>query len=310
MTGALTRRAALASVSVALILLVLKTLALSRTGSVAMLGSLADTGLDLVASLVTLLGVHVAAAAADRNHRFGHGKAEALAALFQVALIAVAAAGIAWRSTDYLTGAHPTAAAEYGIGVSVIAILLSLALIAYQRHVVTQTGSLAISTDRLHYQSDLYLNLSVIAALALDQYLGWRGADPLFGIGIALWLGWGAWRSASGAIDHLMDKEWPVEERQRFLEVAERHPQLRGIHDLRTRSSGAQRFVQFHVWVDPQMTVADAHRVTEDTERRLQAEFPDVEILIHLDPEGQDDSGDPLVETEASALVAREQAGQ
>ncbi len=295
----------MASVGVAAILLVLKLVAVSRTGSVAMLGSLADTGLDLVASLVTLLGVSIAAAPADRDHRFGHGKAEALAALFQVALIAVAAGGIAWRSIAFLSGTHETASAETGIGVSIVAILLSLGLIAYQKRVIAATGSLAIGTDSLHYQSDLALNLSVIAALALDQYAGFSGADPLFGVGIALWLGWGAWTAANGAIDQLMDREWPVAERQRFLDIAARHPELKGIHDLRTRSSGAQRFVQFHVWVDPAMTVAQAHDVMDEVEARLAHEFPGVEILIHPDPEGHSDSGDPLAETEAAHLLVR-----
>lgn len=288
-SGTLAQRAALASVAVASVLLVLKAVAVSRTGSAAMLGSLADTGLDLVASLVTLLGVRVAATPADHNHRFGHGKAEALASLFQVGLIAVAAVAIGWRSLNHLSGAHQVAAAEYGIGVSVVAMGLSIALIAYQRRVIARTGSLAIGTDSLHYQSDLVLNLSVIAALVLEQYAGISGADPVFGVGIALWLAWGAWTSANTAIDQLMDHEWPVEERQHFLTIAAQHPELKGIHDVRTRSSGAQRFVQFHVWVDPAMTVAEAHRVMDEVEARLQQEFPGVEILIHPDPEGHVD---------------------
>ncbi|AUW57761.1 divalent metal cation transporter FieF [Sphingobium sp. SCG-1] len=288
-SGTIAQRAALASVGVASVLLVLKVMAVSRTGSAAMLGSLADTGLDLIASLVTLLGVRVAATPADHNHRFGHGKAEALASLFQVALIAVAAVAIGWRSLNHFSGAHQVASADYGIGVSVVAMVLSIGLIAYQRRAIAQTGSLAIGTDSLHYQSDLVLNLSVIAALALEQYAGISGADPVFGVGIALWLAWGAWRSANAAIDQLMDHEWPVAERQHFLKIVAQHPELKGIHDVRTRSSGAQRFVQFHVWVDPEMTVAEAHRVMDEVEARLEKEFPGVEILIHPDPEGHVD---------------------
>jgi ferrous-iron efflux pump FieF len=291
MSGNIAQRAALASVAVASILLVLKLVAVSRTGSTAMLGSLADTGLDLVASLVTLLGVRVAATPADHNHRFGHGKAEALASLFQVALIAVAAAAIGWRALDHFSGGGGAVrGADYGIGVSVVAMAMSLALIAYQRRVIAQTGSMAIGTDSLHYQSDLILNLSVIAALAMEQYAGIRGADPFFGLAIALWLAWGAWTSANRAIDQLMDHEWPAAERQHFLKIASLHPELKGIHDLRTRSSGAQRFVQFHVWVDPKMSVAEAHRVMDEVEARLEKEFPGVEILIHPDPEGHVDA--------------------
>jgi len=295
----LTTRAALASVAAALLLLVLKAYAAFATGSVAMLGSLADTGLDLIASLVTLAGVRVAAMPADREHRFGHGKAEALAALAQIVLISISAIGIGWRAVDRLLTGAQTASADTGIAVSVAAILVTLALVAYQRSVIRRTGSVAIRTDNVHYQSDLLLNLSVIAALVLDQYLGLAGADPLFGLAIALWLIWGAWRASSQALDQLMDREWPEEKRQRFLAVASSRPEAKGIHDVRTRSSGAHDFAQFHIWVDPGMTVAAAHEVVEAIEADLEREFPGCEVLIHLDPEGQvDHPGDPLREVD------------
>jgi ferrous-iron efflux pump FieF len=184
-----------------------------------------------------------------------------------------------------VAGARTEAAGE-GIAVSLAAIGATLALLAWQRHVIRRTGSLAIATDHVHYQSDLLLNLAVIAALAFDQYLGFAGADPLFGLGIAIWLGWGAWRASQRAIDQLMDKEWPQEKRDRFVAVLARHPDLKGVHDLRTRTSGNRDFVQFHVWVDPNMTVRAAHRVMDDIEARLHKEFPELEILIHPDPEG------------------------
>jgi ferrous-iron efflux pump FieF len=264
-----------------------------------MLGSLADTLLDLVASLVTLFGVRVAAAPADRDHRFGHGKAEALAALFQVVLIAVSAAGILWRATERLVDNQVTTDAGEGIIVSAIAIAATLALLVYQRRVIARTGSVAIETDHVHYQSDLLLNLSVIAALVLEQYLRFAGADAVFGIAIALWLAWGAWKASTRAIDQLMDKEWPEEKRARFVEVAARHPELKGLHDLRTRTSGSRDFVQFHVWMDPAMNIADAHHVIEEVEAKLEKEFPGAEILIHIDPVGQiDHPGNPLVETD------------
>jgi len=297
--ASLTTRAALASVAAALALLVLKTYAALQTGSVAMLGSLADTALDLVASLVTLFAVRVAAMPADREHRFGHGKAEALAALAQVVIISISAIGIAWRAVDRLLRGEVTANAEYGIAVSIVAILATLALVAYQRSVIRRTGSVAIRTDAVHYQSDLLLNLSVIVALVLDQYFGLAGADPVFGMLIAAWLLWGAWRASSHAFDQLMDREWPEEKRMRFLAVASSRPEARGVHDLRTRSSGTHDFAQFHIWVDPKMTVAAAHEVVEAIESDLEREFPGCEVLIHLDPEGQvDHPGDLLREVD------------
>ena len=293
----LTSRAALASVATALFLLGLKAYAAWVTDSVAMLGSLADTGLDVIASLVTLFGVRVAAAPADEDHRFGHGKAEPIAALIQVGIIGVSAIGIAWRAVDRLRHGAETARADYGIAVSVVAIAATLVLIAYQRSVIRRTGSVAIGTDRLHYQSDLLLNLSVIAALALDQYVGLTGADPLFGLAIAAWLLWGAWRASRHAVDQLMDKEWEEDRRRAFLEVAARHPACRGIHDYRTRSSGGNDFAQFHMWIDPRLSVAQAHDIVEDIETDLAREFPGVQVLIHLDPEGHVDEPDnPLAE--------------
>ena len=285
----LTSRAALASISMALFLVALKTYAAWDTGSVAMLGSLADTTLDLIASLVTFFGVRWAAMPADEDHRYGHGKAEALAALIQVILITISALGIAWRAFDRLRSGQPTEGLELGVGVSVIAMAATFALLAYQRYVIKKTGSVAIQTDHVHYQSDLLLNLSVIAALLLDQLMGWHLADPLFGFAIAAWLMYGAWSAASHSVDQLMDREWPEAEREAFIAAAQEYPELSGLHDLRTRTSGAHRFVQFHVWVPGNWTVTQAHERMDAIEEQLQHRFPGTEIIIHLDPEGHTD---------------------
>ncbi len=285
----LATRAALASVTVAVLLLGLKAYAAYTTQSMAMLGSLADTGLDLIASLVTLAGVRIAALPADSDHRFGHGKAEALVALFQIVLITVSAGWIAVRSVQRLIAGAETGAAELGIGVSIVAMAATLLLIMYQRHVVAKTGSVAIATDRVHYQSDLFLNGSVIAALLLDQYFGLTGADAVFGLLIAAWLLFGAWRSSSHSINQLMDREWPESQRAAFLAAAADYPELKGLHDLRTRTSGSNHFVQFHVWVPGEWTVREAHDRLDLIEEALQARFPATEILIHLDPHGHTD---------------------
>ena len=285
----LTTRAAMASIAMAVTLIVLKLWASIETDSMAMLGSLADSGLDLVASLVVLLGVRVAAQPADYDHRFGHGKAEALAALVQVILITLSALFIAWRAVERLIVGAETGSAELGIGVSIVAMVLTVALISYQRHVVARTGSLAIGTDRLHYSSDLLLNGSVILALVLDQFVGLTGADAVFGVLIALWLLWGAWTASGHALHQLMDREWPDDLRERFLAAAKEYPELAGIHDLRTRTSGTHNFAQFHVWVPGDWTVREAHDRLDRVEEALQQRFPATEILIHLDPEGQTD---------------------
>jgi ferrous-iron efflux pump FieF len=284
--GWLNRSAALASIAVALLLVLLKGWAAWSTGSTAMLGSLADTALDLIASIVTLAGVWVAAQPEDAKHRFGHGKAEALSAMFQVTLISISALGLAARAIEQFFAGSRTEAAGDGIAVSAVAMAATALLLVWQRHVIRRTDSLAIATDHVHYQSDLLLNLAVIAALALDQYAAIAGSDALFGFAIAVWLGWGAWGASHRAIDQLMDKEWPQEKKDRFIALLARHPDLKGVHDLRTRTAGNRDFVQFHVWVDSAMSIREAHKVMDEIEARLRREFPDIEILIHPDPEG------------------------
>ena len=285
----LTQRAAMASVALALVFLVAKAWAAIATDSTAMLGSLADTALDLVASLFTLAGVRIAALPADHDHRFGHGKAEALVALGQVVLITASAIVIAWRAIDRLLNGAPTDNAEFGIGVSVAAILATLLLLSYQRRVIARTGSVAIRTDAIHYRSDLALNAAVIAALVLDYYLRIRGADAAFGLAIAAWLLWGAWRAAGDSVNQLMDAEWPLDKREAFLAACADYPELKGMHDVRTRSSGAHDFIQFHVWVPEDWTIKEAHDRLDLVEEDLQRRFPGTEIFLHLDPEGHTD---------------------
>ena len=272
----------------ALFLVALKVWASIETGSVAMLGSLADTALDLIASLVTFFGVRWAAMPADAEHRFGHGKAEALAALIQVILITISAIGIAWRAIDRFGSGARTEGLELGVGVSVVAMAATFALLAYQRYVIRRTGSVAIHTDHVHYQSDLLLNVAVIAALVLDQLLGWRLADPVFGFIIAAWLLYNAWAAGSQSIDQLMDREWPEHERTAFLEATKDYPELGGLTTCDPRFR-LHRFVQFHVWVPADWTVRQAHDRLEAVEEQLCERFPATEIIIHLDPEGHTD---------------------
>ncbi|UOR16213.1 cation diffusion facilitator family transporter [Qipengyuania aquimaris] len=300
----LARSAAMASITVAVILVLLKAWASWRTGSTAMLGSLADSALDLIASIATLTGVWIASMPADEDHRFGHGKAEALAAIVQVMLITISAFGIAVRAITQLVEGSAVKAAEEGIAVSVFAIVLTFALLGWQRYVMNRTRSLAIQTDHLHYKSDLFLNLAVIAALVIDQMLGVTGADPLFGLAIAAWLGWGAYSAARDAVDDLMDREWPEEKRLAFVEAAARHPELSNLHDLRTRTSGNRDFVQFHVDLPGEMTVEEAHDIIERVEEDLCGRFPGMELLIHIDPVGHVDEPDnPLAETDEFAKL-------
>jgi len=291
----LTSRAAMASVSMAIFLLAAKAWAVLETGSVAMLGSLADTALDVLASIITLLAVRWAAMPADAEHRFGHGKAEALAALIQVILITLSALGIAWRAIQRFSSNEGTTGFESGAIVSVAAMAATLVLLWYQRIVIRRTGSVAIATDNVHYQSDLLLNFSVIAALGLDQLLGWKMADPVFGLLIAAWLMYGAWNAASNSVDQLMDREWDDEARERLIGLIKSHPELHGIHELRTRRSGGHDFIQFHIWLEPDIGLIEAHRIMDEVEAVVKKEFPGIDVLIHPDPRGLAEPGQDLL---------------
>ena len=284
------RRATHASVGVAIVLIAIKIAAWIATGSVAMLTTLADSVLDLVASVVNLFAVRHALEPADEEHRFGHGKAEALAGLGQAILIAGSALFLLFEGIERLISPAPVAQSGFGIGVIAISIALTLLLVTYQRHVARATGSLAISADSVHYQSDLMMNLGVILSLILAGQLGMPLADPLIAIVIALFIGYSAWEIVSQSYDQLMDRELSDEERDEIRRVAEAHPEVHEIHDLRTRASGAGKFIQFHLELDPEMRLLDAHRISDEVEARVMAAFPDAEVFIHQDPAGHEDN--------------------
>jgi len=288
-----TRGAAYASVALAVALTALKLFATLRTGSVSMLASLADSGLDMIASLITLGAVAWASVPADEDHRFGHGKAEALAALAQATFMLASVAFVGWQAVKRLLDPVAPAEPELGIGVSILATLSILAVILVQRRAVKRTGSVAIEADRLHHQADLGVNLAVIAALLLEALGLVRGADALFGLGIAGFLALNAARAGRPAVDLLMDKEWPEADRQKLLTCASAHPLVRGVHDLRTRGTGLHHFAQFHIWVDPEMSVGAAHEVVDAVEDRVRDTFPGVGVLVHVDPTGHRDHRPP-----------------
>jgi ferrous-iron efflux pump FieF len=286
----LMRLATWASVLVATILIAAKLAALWLTGAVAMLSSLVDSMLDLGASAVNLLAVRHALQPADREHRFGHGKAEAIGSLGQAAFIAGSAAFVLFQAADRLL--HPRAVEETatGVAVMVFSIALTGALVLFQRHVMRRTGSVAVTADSLHYLSDLFGNLAVIAALLIAGWLGWLWADPLFAALIALYLLWGAIQVFRTARDQLMDRELPDEQRARIRAIATRHPEVLAMHDLRTRSSGLRTFVQFHLELDPEMSLRRAHEISDMVELEVQQAFPGAEVIIHQDPHGVEEA--------------------
>lgn len=292
----LMRQATYASLGVATLLIVIKVAAWWLTDSVAVLSSLLDSLLDAAASLVNLLAVRHALTPADREHRFGHGKAEPLAGLAQSAFITGSALLLLSEAVHRFFAPMPVAHGEIGIGVMVVSILLTVALVTYQRRVAGETGSVAIGADRLHYTGDVLLNGSVIVSLVLSSWWNLNVLDPIFGVAIGAFVLVSALKIGRASFDLLMDRELPDDDRARIKAIALNHPEVRSIHELRTRSAGTSIFVQFHMELDGAMSLRRAHEISDAVEAELMAAFPQAEVIIHQDPAGleqvpQDDHG-------------------
>ncbi len=275
-----------ASVAVAGVLILIKVVAWWLTDSVAMLSSLVDSLLDAGASLLTLFAVRTAVQPADAEHRFGHGKAEALASLGQAAFVAGSGFLLLFEAARRLAEPRPIAQEYVGIGVMIVSIALTLALVLFQAFVVRRTGSLAVRGDALHYKGDLFTNAAVIAALALHAAFGWRSIDSLFAIAIVGYILWSAWQIGAAALNELMDRELGDAERQRILEIARSQRETRAVHDLRTRRAGQSTFIQFHLELDSKSSLMRAHQIADEIEAAIRTEFPNAEVIIHQDPEG------------------------
>ncbi len=285
----LMRLASYASVSVAAVLIVAKFAAWLAVDSVSLLSTLIDSLLDAGASLINLFAVRQALQPADREHRFGHGKAEPLAGLAQAAFICGSAVFLLIEAGKRFIQPRVLENTETGIAVMIFSIALIVVLVLFQRYVVRQTDSVAIGADSVHYKMDLLVNASVIVSLILATRLGWIWADPLFATAIAVYIVWGAGTIGLRALNLLMDRELPDAERERIRQIVLAHPGVRDMHDLRTRSSGLQQFIQLHLEMDGALTLRRAHEISDQVEAEIERAFPKAEVIIHEDPEGVDE---------------------
>lgn len=283
---AATRRVALLSVATAAILIVVKTMAWLASGSVALLASLSDSALDLIASLITVYAVRYAAEPPDAEHRFGHGKAEAFSSLMQGGLVFSSGALIGREAIDALLHPRPVEHGLAGVVVMLISIGLTLALITAQTRVVKASGSIAISGDRAHYAADLASNAVALVGVGAAAWLGLPWLDAAAGLLVALWLIWGAIGVFREASAQLMDKELPEEERTRIVQLATIDPRVLGVHQLRTRASGPYVHMQMHADLPSDISLAEAHTIMVAAENRLLEAFPSADIIIHPDPRG------------------------
>jgi ferrous-iron efflux pump FieF len=283
-TAKLLRLATYASISVALVLIVAKLIAWGLSDSVSLLATLIDSVLDALASLINLIAVRHALTPADKEHRFGHGKAEALAGLSQSLFIVGSAGFLLLEAGRRIINPTEVQAAGIGIAVMVFSIIATLALLGLQSHVIRKTNSTAIKADSLHYKTDLLVNGSVIVALWLSVQ-GWAGFDALFAGAIALYILFSAREIMVMSYDHLMDRELPDGQRDLIKQLVLEHSSARGMHDLRSRHSGTMTFIQLHLELDDDLSLMDAHQICDEIEANLLVAFPESEIIIHIDPQ-------------------------
>ncbi len=272
--GRLLRLVTATAIMVAITLIILKAFAYYATGSVSMLSSLTDSMLDGMASVINLLAIRFALMPPDHNHRFGHGKAEALSSLFQAALITISVIYLVYESVSKLLDPEPVKATDVGVSVMLVSVVLTFGLVSFQGWVQRRTGSLAIKADAAHYRMDLLINIAVIAALLIDGYFQSMLADPIIALLISGYIAHEVWEIASNAIDQLMDREMAEDDRLKIFAIATAHDQVDDIHDLRTRMSGNWTFIQFHMSLDPNMTLQEAHDIADDVEGTPSRRFP------------------------------------
>ncbi|KGJ91132.1 cation diffusion facilitator family transporter [Colwellia psychrerythraea] len=279
----LVRLAAIFSTSTAFILVVIKLYAWLVTDSSAMLASTTDSILDLFASIMSIVILRFALAPADKEHSFGHGKAESLAGLVQASFVLGSAIILIFSGVSRTLNPQVIVQSEVAIWVTIVSIVLTLILVAFQRYVIKRTGSIIISGDALHYQSDLLLNLGVLAAIILSQGI-WLQADGVFTILVALFLVFGAGQIMVQSVSQLMDSELSDDEVAQIKDIVLAHEQAKGIHELRTRQSGAQRFIQFHLELSDELSLLEAHGIGDEIEGKICQKFAPCEVLIHHDP--------------------------
>lgn len=278
--------AAIGAVGVAMLLVVMKLVAYIMTDSIAMMASLADSAIDVFASFVNLLAIRHALTPADREHRFGHGKAEPLAGLGQAGLICGSAAFLIVESVSRLVAPHPIEDAGIGLAVMGVSVAATVALVIGQRIVIRRTGSVAVNADSAHYLGDLITNGGVILGIVLASQFGILVADPIIGIGVSGILLWSAWHVFTQSYHQLMDRELPDEDREKIKAIVRGHPDVGSLHDLRTRAAGVHQFIQFHIELDPAISLARAHEISDAVEAEVCAAFPNAEVIIHQDPAG------------------------
>lgn len=276
--------AALCAVIVSLVLIGIKSIAWHLSHSVSLLSSLVDSVVDSLASAINLIAIHHATKPADKEHRFGHGKIEALSALGQSLFIAFSGIFVFWEASQKLIQPHPIENSKFVIIATLISILLTLGLVFFQRYVINRTDSVAIKADYIHYKSDLLINLGILLIVSLESHLQLTFLDPVFGAAIAFYIMIASYKIAKKSLGILMDRELSSADQKRIKTIILEHPKVSGYHLLRTRSSGTGEFIQCHLEMDGHMTLLEAHDIADEVERAILKHYPSADVILHQDP--------------------------
>lgn len=283
-------RTALLSIIVAIALIVIKLAFGIITNSVSILASAADSFLDFTASFVNYFSIRKSEKPPDDDHRYGHGKAEGLAGLFQCFVIGVSVLYLIYISVEKITHGSALRELDLGIGVMVITIIVSFAIARYIKKVSIQTDSIALTADSLHYHVDVYTNIGVILALLIVKLTGFTLADPIMSILIAIMILWSAKDIAMQSVNVLMDKELPEEFVSKIENIIINHSdEVRSYHKLRTRHAGSTKFIDFHVVLNHELTFVESHELAEEIIKEIETVIPDSEVTVHVDPDKHPD---------------------
>jgi ferrous-iron efflux pump FieF len=268
------------------ILICIKGYAYWKSDSAAVLATFTDSLTDAAISFMMLIALRYSLRPADRDHRHGHGKMEAIAALFQAAFLAAAGLFLVFESLRRFAEPQPVTHQLLGVAVAGIAIVLSLLLVLVQNYCLKRAPSLAVEADQAHYQTDVLLNGSVIITLLVNYYGGPAWTDPACCVVIACYYAWTARKIGLQATDMLMDKELPEAVRTKLKEIIKCHPDILDYHDLRTRKSGMVIHITMDVEIDPELTLHHSHEIIRALEHDILDSYPYAEIIIHADPYG------------------------
>lgn len=284
MNNNLVIRAVSASIVTAIVILIAKVVAWYVTDSPTILATLTDSFLDIAASFINFIAAKYALQPADNEHRFGHGKAEDLAVFTQSTFFGLSGIFIIVIAAKRIVHPETTKDSEFGIAVMLFSIVATLLLVLYQTYSYKKTSSKIVKADRFHYVIDLFTNVAVIVSLYLTKILDSKIIDPIFAICIALYLLYGAWDLLNSAFHNLLDHEFKPSDKDKLHEVIMSHKKVKGYHGLKTRYSGRQSFVQFHLELEGKMTLNESHSISEAIEDKIMEAFKRAEVIIHQDP--------------------------